>query len=239
MTAGIPGVDNFRDVGGLPAGEARTRGGVLFRSGNLARLQDDGRRELARFGIRRIIDLRSDDEARSQPSRIEGLALTTQRVPLYLGSVASLFEEDLSLAEMYRRILDDSADMVVDVVRGIIADPPVLVHCAVGKDRTGVVVAITLAAAGVDRDAIVADYALTERAFSPEHIRMVQTWLNRRHPGAVNAVELATRAPAAVMHDVLGEVDRRHGSAGEYLTAQGLADDELTELRRILLTDEG
>ena len=48
-------------------------------------------------------------------------------------------------------------------MRGIIADQPVLVHCTVGKDRTGVTVALTLAAAGVDDDeAVVADYARTE-----------------------------------------------------------------------------
>ena len=51
----VPGALNFRDVGGLPAGAARTRAGVLFRSGNLARLDDDGRAVLARLGIRRIV----------------------------------------------------------------------------------------------------------------------------------------------------------------------------------------
>ena len=88
-----------------------------------------------------------------------------------LGSVASFFVEDVPLTEMYRRLVEDSAARVVEVVRGVLADQPVLVHCTVGKDRTGVTVAITLAAAGVDRDAVVADCARTEALLPPSRNR--------------------------------------------------------------------
>ena len=58
----IPGALNFRDVGGLPAGAATTRSGVLYRSGNLAELVEPGVDALRRIGLRRIIDLRDDDD---------------------------------------------------------------------------------------------------------------------------------------------------------------------------------
>jgi protein-tyrosine phosphatase len=135
---------------------------MLFRSGNLAQLDEAGVAALEGLGIRRIIDLRADEEVAHAPSKLGGLALQTQRVPLFLGSVASFFADDIPLEEMYRRLVEDSADRVVEVVRGIVSDQPVLVHCTVGKDRTGVTVALTLAAAGVDREAVVADYARTE-----------------------------------------------------------------------------
>jgi len=138
----VSGAVNFRDVGGLPAGPARTRSGMLFRSGNLAQLDEAGVAALGGLGIRRIIDLRADEEVAHAPSKVGGLALQTQRVPLFLGSVASFFADDIPLDEMYRRLVEDSADRVVEVVRGIVSDQPVLVHCTVGKDRTGVTVAV-------------------------------------------------------------------------------------------------
>lgn len=231
----VPGIHNFRDVGGLAAGLGRTRERVLYRSGNLAALEDDGRAAIATIGIRRIIDLRADEELVSDPSRLDGLDVRVQRVPLFAGSVASLFEEDLTLSELYRRIVDDSSTGVVEVARGIVSDQPVLVHCTVGKDRTGVTVALALAAAGVDDEAVVADYARTEGMLSAERNRRVLAMLERRHPGAVNARALATQSPAPVMRELLADVVRRYGSASEYLVAHGLGEDEVRELRRVLV----
>ena len=57
----VPGAVNLRDVGGLPAGAAVTRHGVLFRSGNLAQLDASGTSALGGLGLRRIIDLRADE----------------------------------------------------------------------------------------------------------------------------------------------------------------------------------
>ena len=231
----VPGAVNFRDVGGLPAGSARTRSGVLYRSGNLAKLDDAGVAALGGLGIRRIIDLRADEEVAYAPSRIGGLTVETQRVPLFLGSVTSFFADDVPLDEMYRRLVDDSADRLVEVVRGIVADQPVLVHCTVGKDRTGVTVALALAAAGVESEAVVADYARTEELLPEWRNRSVLQRLRSLHPEAQHLEELATRSPAPVMRRLLAGITEQYGSPADYLRAQGMDDDELTELRRVLI----
>jgi protein-tyrosine phosphatase len=233
----VPGAMNLRDVGGLPAGLGRTRSGILYRSGNLAHLDGRGVAALGRLGLRRVIDLRADDEVAYQPSRLGDLAIPTQRAPLFLGSVASFFQDDIPLAEMYRRIVDDSADRVVSVVRGIIEDQPVLVHCTVGKDRTGVTVALALAAAGVDETAIVADYARTEGLLPEERNTRVVAMLRRMHPNAVHLEDLAMRSPAPVMAGLLDGLTRQYGSPTDYLRAQGLGDDEVAALREILVTE--
>jgi protein-tyrosine phosphatase len=231
----VPGAVNFRDVGGLPAGSARTRSGVLFRSGNLAQLDDAGIAAIGGLGIRRIIDLRADDEVAHAPSRVGTLDVRTQRVPLFLGSVASFFADDIPLEEMYRRLVDDSAERVVEVVRGITADQPVLVHCTVGKDRTGVIVALTLAAAGVESEAVVADYARTEGLLPEWRNTRVVAMLRSMHPEAVHLEDLATRSPAPVMRELLSGLTARYGSPADYLRAHGMGDDEIVELRRVLL----
>lgn len=231
----VPGAVNFRDVGGLPAGASRTRSGVLFRSGNLARLQDAGVGALRDLGVRRIIDLRADEEVVYAPSQIAGLEVETTRIPLFLGSVQSFFEDDMSLDDMYRTLVDESAEGIVGVVRGVINDQPVLVHCTVGKDRTGVTVAFTLAAAGVDLEAVVVDYARTESLLPQWRNRAVVDALRAQHPEAVHLEDLATRSPAPVMSALLAGVGERYGSVADYLRAHGMGDDELVELRRVLI----
>jgi protein-tyrosine phosphatase len=234
----VTGSINLRDVGGLPAGSARTRSGVLFRSGSLARLDADGVVALGELGLRRIVDLRADDEVAYAPSRLpvveDRVPIAVQRVPLFFGSMSSFLAGDPSLDELYALIVDRAGGGIVQVVRAVIADNPVLVHCTVGKDRTGVSVAIVLAAVGVDRAAIVADYARTETLL-PASNRAMAAALRRAHPGSVHLEDLATRSPAPVMERMLGYVSARHGSAAGYLREHGMTDGELDELRRVLL----
>lgn len=234
----VSGAVNFRDTGGLSAGARTSRSGVLFRSGNLFGLDESGRAALRERGLRRIIDLRDDDEVLREPTVLDGFALETQRVPLFAGSVASLFVGDVSLESMYRSLVDDSAPRVLEVVRGVLADQPVLVHCTIGKDRTGVTVALILAAAGVDEDAVVADYARTEGLLPRERNDRIIAYLRAHHPGARHLEDLATRSPAPVMAGLLADLRDRFGSPADYLRAHGLGDDELTELRRILIAAE-
>lgn len=235
MTASlVSGATNFRDVGGLPAGDGLTREGVLFRSGNLVAVDDAGVQTLRRLGIRRVIDLRDDTEVAHAPSRLDDLAVDMQHEPLFLGSVASFFARDVSLEGLYAAIVDEAPDRVVAVVRGILSAQPVLVHCTVGKDRTGVTVAIALDAAGVDREAVIADYARTEDLLPAERNAAVLRAIRSLHPETTNAEALATRSPAPVMRALLERLDREWGSPAGYLRAHGMTDDELRLLRHVL-----
>ncbi|GGH47735.1 tyrosine-protein phosphatase [Microbacterium album] len=231
----VPGAVNFRDVGGLPARAGRTRHGVLYRSGNLAAVEAPGAEAFRRLGVRRVVDLRSDDEVAHAPSRVGDVE--TLRVPLFLGSLASFFVEDLSLTELYRLLLARSGDRIVTAVRGILGAQPVLVHCTVGKDRTGMTVALALAASGVDEDAVVADYARTESMLPAWRNAEVTARVRAAYPSARNLEELATRSPAPVMRGILDEVRAQHGSAEGYLRAHGMDDGELALLRRTLIAE--
>ncbi|MBT9606442.1 tyrosine-protein phosphatase [Microbacterium sp.] len=235
MSTLVSGATNFRDVGGLPAGSGRTRSGVLFRSGNLRHVDDEGLETLRALGLRRIVDLRDDDEVRHAPSRLTGLDVDVQRLPLFLGSVESFFERDISLGELYDELISDSPARIVAAVRAIAGAQPVLVHCTVGKDRTGVTVAIALAAAGVDRDAVVADYARTESLLPAERNRLIVSGIRALHPENRHAEELATRSPAPVMRALLERLDAEHGSPAGFLRAHGVTDDELAGLRDALV----
>ncbi|MDT0156836.1 tyrosine-protein phosphatase [Microbacterium sp. ARD32] len=228
----IPGVNNLRDVGGIPVGSGRVRSGMLLRSGHLAALSPEGQ-ELLGGRVRRVLDLRDDTEVSSEPSMLRGVPTT--RVPLFLGSVGSFFEQDLDLAGMYRHLVDDCSARLVDAVRVIAAGDPVLVHCTVGKDRTGVVVALALSAIGADRDAVVADYALTASQLPEERNRAIARYFRAHMPDARNAIQLATESPAPVMAGLLDGLDRSHGSTAAYLRAAGLSQAELNALADALV----
>ncbi|MCT9818682.1 tyrosine-protein phosphatase [Microbacterium sp. W1N] len=238
----VSGALNFRDVGGLRAGDGVTRHGVLLRSGHLARLDADGAAVLRGLGVRRIVDLRSGEEVASEPSRVDLIGsseLETVRAPLFAGSTASFFDADVTLESMYRTILAEGSQAIVAAVQTIARHAPVLVHCTVGKDRTGVTVALALAAAGVDEDEIVADYARTEASLPERRNARVLAYLRSAHPEARNLEALATRSPAPVMRELLAEIDREHGGAAAFLRTHGLDADDLQRLREVLVAREG
>lgn len=228
----VEGVSNVRDVGGMPAEGGRIRSGVLLRSGQLSNVTTNGA-ALLRSRVQHIVDLRDGEEVAAEPTEIEGP--DTTHLPLFLGSVRSFFEADTSLDDLYLHLLEESGERLVEAVRIIAAGEPTLVHCTVGKDRTGVTVALALSAVGADREAVIEDYALTESQLPVERSRRIAAYLRSQHPEAVHAVALATQSPADVMRRLLAQIDERWGSAAGYLRANGMTDAELDALRAALV----
>lgn len=230
----LDGVFNVRDVGGIPAAGGLIREGRLFRSGDLVAAAPSAVVELEQR-VSHIVDLRDGQEIASAPSATKEIATT--HLPLFLGSVASFFEDDMSLDEMYLQLLEQSGQRLVDAIRVIARGEPTLVHCTVGKDRTGITIALALSAVGADREAVINDYALTASMLPEERNRRIAAFLAVQHPEAKHAVALATQSPAEVMRRLLDHVDARWGSAAGYLRANGMTDAELTALRRALVEE--
>jgi protein-tyrosine phosphatase len=228
----VDGVNNVRDVGGIPTARGRIRSGVLLRSGQLSNATTAGVSAI-RNTVRHIVDLRDGEEVAAEPTEIEGP--DTTHLPLFLGSVRSFFENDTSLDDLYLHLLEESGERLVDAIRIIAAGQPTLVHCTVGKDRTGVTVALALSAVGADREAVIADYALTESQLPAQRSQRIAEYRRAQHPEALHAVALATQSPAPVMRRLLEQIDERWGSAAEYLRANGMTDDELAALERALV----
>ena len=230
----VSGSINLREVAGLPTDSGVIRSGVLYRSGTLSGLDEAGVRALGDLGIRRVIDLREEEEVAREPGRLpEGVLL--QHTPVFLGSTASFFTNDVTLDDLYRDMIIESGPRLVEAIRGILSDQPALVHCAVGKDRTGVTIALTLAAVGVHEAAIVADYARTESLLPEERNRRVLAFLRASYPEAQHAEELATKSPAPVMRSLLAWIRERSGSVPGYLAEYGFGADELAALREALV----
>lgn len=235
----LDGAANVRDLGGLSTVDGRrVRPGVVLRSASLADLTNDDLTTLLAAGLRTVVDLRGPAEAeRDGRGLLAGTEVGYRNLPVVGARSVRLDQaEDLatgSLLAHYVTYLETSADVVVEVLR-LLAQPdavPAVVHCAAGKDRTGVVVAALLDALGVDRLQIVADYVATE-ANMPLVRAQLSASATTRELGSVP--DWVLTALPETMEGLLAHLDTQGGTVA-WLQAHGLTDDELVRLRATLL----
>lgn len=227
------GLDNVRDVGGLPLVHGgATRQGVLLRGATLHyATSSDVTALVERVGVELILDLRTDRElVEDGPTKLAALGVETVQysfIPEEGTEFPEVGEEFDPMVGHYLGYLSERAESVVAAI-GRFAGAPgtTYVHCAAGKDRTGVFVALVLDAVGVERAAIVEDYALSARQLE----RMFRRWSAAQGwPMPADLDRHTPRAPA--MEQVLGVLDERDGGAAGWLKANGLTDDVLAALR--------
>lgn len=170
-----PGLVNARDLGGTPAGPGRQiRAGALVRSESPHVLDADGWRRLAEHGVRTAVDLRSGWEAIDAPYAHDADAAGIAAVDA--GWEDGLLDDDefrswaetgrLGGAHYYADFLARWPDRAAAALLAVVDAAPggVLVHCVQGRDRTGLLVALLLTAAGVAPAEVVADHGRsTER----------------------------------------------------------------------------
>lgn len=238
----LQGAVNFRDAGGYAAASVgRVRRRWLFRSDALHELtRDDVARVCHELGVRTVIDLRSDWEAAACPAGLLAVerGVTTHHMPLVNGTQPETNQDrEPDLATRYARMLRMSAGTIRGIVELVVnSSAPTVVHCAAGKDRTGVITALLLAAVGVADDDIVADYALSGR-----NLRRVAARLRAmpEYDMMLSALPKGTQhARPDTMNALLSGLRGSFGSVDGYLRHCGLSADTLVNLRQRLVQDE-
>lgn len=254
----LEGTVNVRDVGGLPVeGGGTVRPAALIRAAHLQYLTPgDVNRLVTDFGVRRIVDLRSDVEVSHTgpgPMHAEP-SVTVHHYSLYLNtapveqSTSTVVEqaenpvmpwhEDFStgrgpVVQAYLRYLVRRPDSIVAALRAIAEpDGATVVHCAAGKDRTGVIVALALTVAGVPRESVTADYQATEQQLAAIVEHLAPSGLYNREVESINDIP---RPDASIMADVLDAIDEDYGGVLPYLTKNGWTDADTAALRRCLV----
>ena len=229
------GTYNFRDAGGYPTRRGgATRWRTLFRSDSLHRLSEADRCSLIKIGLRTAIDLRQASELTEAPNVFAAVASSVTFSHLPLLSDAPSMPEDLpALVDIYRAILDERGCQVRVVLSALAAPKalPAVVNCTAGKDRTGLIVALTLGLAGVLEETIVADYALSGPclvgAFSDE--------VRRQAEEQGFSYDLLTQCEPDFMRETLAHLRRRYGGVEAYARAIGLGEQEIYRLRQSIV----
>jgi protein tyrosine/serine phosphatase len=250
----LEGAVNVRDVGGLPTGAGRhTAAGRLLRSDNLQGLTgDDVSRLVDDLGVTTVIDLRSPPEVRAEgpgpltsvPSVAhlawsvdpEGGAATDAAADGILArrERALAHYPDDPICAFYLGYLADRPESVVGALHAIVDSPgAALMHCAAGKDRTGVVVAMALSAVGVRRDSVIADYLA-----SGERIDAILARLRASATYARDVDKLpadAHKPRAETMAAFLDELDRKYAGVLGWLAGHDYGPAEVKRLEARLV----
>lgn len=157
---------NSRDLGGLPTTDgAGTVSGRIVRTATLDRLTEDGWASLLDYGVRTIVDLRDDGEETELVAPRPD-AVTVVRVPVETIAGRDWYRTVYQLEgtpRIFGRYLAERPEAVAAVVKAVAAAGPggVIVHCAGGRDRTGLAGLVLLALADVEPSAIAEDYVLS------------------------------------------------------------------------------
>jgi protein tyrosine/serine phosphatase len=232
----LEGVSNFRDYGGYPTrGGARMKTGVLYRSANHSKASDADLEAIAKLGIGVVVDLRRRGERERDPSR---------RHPNFAGVVidndigdtpddpwlAFVRTSDLS-SESFRGhglgyyrdapFEERHVDLYSRYFRALVeTDQAVLIHCAAGKDRTGLLAALTHHLIGVHPDDIMADYLLTNAAINYELVVPIVTEMLAASAGRTpdpEAVRVAMGVHPTYLETSFEVIRDAHGDLDAYL----------------------
>lgn len=247
---------NFRDFGGWDTADgAKVTRGKLFRSASFHDASDADIEKLNAMDLRFLVDLRRPEERKHEPTRWESETCRVifndegaggASLPPHL---LALMQSDLTPQSTY--------NYMVDLYREIPFDPRIVslyrdwfkelgkggagvIHCAAGKDRTGIACAFTLFALGVDEDAVFADYEFTNQAVDLEaRMPRIQARIEER---LGRKLETASLRPMLGVHvdylrTALDAIEAKHGSVSNYMeSALGVGAAERDKLRAVLST---
>ncbi|MEV0171022.1 tyrosine-protein phosphatase [Streptomyces sp. NPDC050803] len=217
---------NFRDLGGYTTEDGlRLRPGRLYRADSLGKLTEDTA-DWSRFlglGIRTVVDLRYpweiDDKGRipDHPA-FTYHNLSIEHRPYNQATRSPDVAVGPYLAERYMEVAEDGTAEIREalelIVKSAESDEDALVfHCASGKDRTGLIAALTLTLLGVPEPTVIEDFTLTELATDA----LLAEWRARNNGQSPNWPHFG-RAPESVMRLFLTSLKARYGSVEGYVT---------------------
>ncbi|MFF0448862.1 tyrosine-protein phosphatase [Streptomyces sp. NPDC004609] len=256
----LTGVRNFRDVGGLPTVDGRTvRHGRLFRSGHLAHATESDASFLAGLGLHTIFDFRNAADMRLEGPDVALPGVRNLNLPLSdpadgaefwkmvrrgdLGQLRSILADGKAADRMsasYRVIITQRTGEHSRILHALAEDSvPALMHCAAGKDRAGLSIAVSLLAVGVEREAIEADYLKSNDPHRRYLVRREDNSPAGMSPEVMELLSPLFDARREYLHSAFDAIEATWGTTERYLTDGLRVGPETRERLRARLLDEG
>jgi protein tyrosine/serine phosphatase len=215
---------NFRDLGGHKCAGGITAYGNIFRCGIPKDPTESDLAFLREKGIGTVIDLRGYGEAREMPSFFKDSAEFVYHNISLLEANPALAKRTNPLWEMYISALENYAEGFAKVFRIIGETPgPLVFHCFLGKDRSGMLAALLLGSAGVDREEILSDYEISFENLIGFVRREIEA-----DSGLIWEQDISRlRSDRENMERMLDFLDEKYSGINGYLRSTGLTDDEI------------
>ncbi|MFF1374687.1 tyrosine-protein phosphatase [Streptomyces sp. NPDC058308] len=254
----LTGVRNFRDVGGLPTVDGRrVRPGVLFRSGHLAHATASDAAYLASLGLHTVFDFRNAADQRLEGPDIELPGVRNVNLPLTdpadgaefwkmvrdgdLDQLRGILSDGRAAGRMetaYRTIIKERTAEHSKVLYALADDSvPALMHCAAGKDRAGLSIAVTLLAIGVERDAIETDYLESSASHRRYKVHRSDSSSNATPPEVLELLDPLFDARAEYLAAAYETIEQTWGDVDTYFTDGLKVSAETRERLRDRLLD--
>ncbi|MEU0391533.1 tyrosine-protein phosphatase [Streptomyces sp. NPDC006208] len=255
----LAGVRNFRDVGGLPTVDGRrVRYGRLFRSGHLANATASDAAFLSGLGLHTIFDFRNAADQKLEGPDVELPGVRNVNMPLSdpadgaefwkmvregnLDQLKSILADGKAAGRMsasYRMIIKERTGEHSRVLHALAEDSvPALMHCAAGKDRAGLSIAVSLLAVGVDRDAIEADYLKSNDPHRRYQVRRKDNSPAAMSPEVMELLAPLFDARAEYLAAAFETIEETWGGTERYLSeGLGLSPETRERLRERLLDE--
>ncbi|MGW1885053.1 tyrosine-protein phosphatase [Streptomyces sp. NPDC001970] len=253
----LAGVRNFRDVGGLPTVDGRrVQYGRLFRSGHLAHATESDATFLASLGLHTIFDFRNAADHKLEGLDVELPGVRNVNIPLSdpadgaefwkmvrdgdLEQLRSILADGKAADRMsasYRMIIKERTAEHSRVLHALADDSvPALMHCAAGKDRAGLSIAISLLAVGVERDAIEADYLKSNDPHRRYKVRRSDTSPAGMSPEVMELLSPLFDARADYLAAAFETIEETWGGTERYFAeGLGISPETRERLRERLL----
>ena len=259
MRIKLEGLLNVRDLGGIAArGGRKIKYGRIVRSDNLSPATENDCLKLQSYGIKKIVDFRTDDEIKQSPDKeIPGgvwiknpilKELTTgitREAPKEYSCLEELlldFSMDLGergkewLAGLYIPLVSDEFCLkgyrrFLEILKDN-KNGAVLYHCSAGKDRVGVGTMLFLTILGVSREDIIKDYLLTNESYADAIERTRALGRERGVSQAViDTIEPLSGVDVSYINTAFDTIDRVHGGMDTFLKNQlGIDEGFINEL---------
>ena len=264
MRIEFEGMSNARDLGGMVGhGGKKIKMGRLIRSDNLSPATDNDCQKLQNYGLKVIVDFRTDDEIKASPDKVirgttwmknpilesltTGITRKESKAPSSLAEILLNFSNELGakgkawLASLYIPLVTDEFCLngyrkFLDIVKEN-KSGAVLYHCSAGKDRVGMGTFILLSALGVSREDIIKDYLLTNESYAAVINEAKALGIERGvDKEIIDTIEPLSGVDISYIMSAITAIDNVFGGLdGFFKNGLGVDDSYINELRESYL----